>query len=482
MTELRGVRAQRDALDSREISAVELCELHLNEIRRKDPLLNTFITIDEEGALQAARSADQRLGRQDRVHEVTGIPIAHKDVFYMRNTLTTCASGMLQEFKPLHDATIVARMADAGAVCLGKTNMDEFAMGSSNRTSFFGAVRNPWDLSRVPGGSSGGMAAAVAADLVPLASGSDTGGSIRQPAAFCGVSGLRPTYGRVSRHGMIPYAPSLDQAGPCARTVEDLGIMLSAMEGYDPKDSTSSDRAATDTRKSWGPRTLGVPAAFMQQMEEDLWSPFGKSIHAFRRQGYRVQRIELPHFDIAVAAYYLIATAEASTNLARYQGLRSGPRATEFNGVSHSHSQTRSEALGTEVKRRLLAGTYALSERNGGRLLVQAQKIRRLVTEDLLKAFRSVDLVVTPTTPTTAFELEESADSPVRMYSNDAFTVPSALAGLPALTVHCGFVGGLPAGVQLIAKHFHESELLSAGRDFQRETDWHLSVPQVPMA
>lgn len=469
----------RHALDCRQISASELCQEHLERIRLIDPSLNSFITIDEEGAFRAAEAADERIQRQDNVHALTGIPIAHKDLLCTRQIRTTCASRMLERFTPPYDATVVEKIAATGAVCLGKTNMDEFAMGSSNETSYFGPVRNPWNLKHVPGGSSGGTAAAVAAGLAPLATGSDTGGSIRQPAAFCGVTGLRPTYGRVSRYGMVSFASSLDQCGPCARSVEDVGILLGAMEGFDPRDSTCSDRSNTDLDQEWEPRTIGVPDRFLANLETSVWNPVAQAMQTFERMGCRIRSIELPHFVVAVAAYYLITCVEASSNLSRFDGIRFGYRIQDATDLSDLYSRSRDEGFGKEVKRRILVGAFAQSEGYQDDYFVQAQKVRRLILEDFLQAFKNVDLIYTPTTPSVAFGLNGQTKTPVQMYSQDAFTVPSALAGLPAISFPCGFIGGLPAGAQLIAKHFHESDLLTAGRAFQRETDWHLRVPEV---
>ena len=469
----------RHALDCQEISASELCQESLDRIRTIDPSLNSFITIDEEGALRSAEAADQRIQRQKSVHALTGIPIAHKDVLCTRKIRTTCASKMLRDFTPPYDATVVEKIAATGAVCLGKTNMDEFAMGSSSETSHFGPIRNPWNLNCVPGGSSGGMAAAIAANLVPLATGSDTGGSIRQPAAFCGVTGLRPTYGRVSRYGMVAFASSLDQCGPCARSVEDVGILLGAMEGFDPHDSTSSHCPSTDLEQDWGPRTIGIPDRFLASLESGVWNPVAQTMRVFEQMGCRIQCVELPHFGNAVAAYYLIACGEASSNLSRFDGIRFGHRIQDATDFSDLYSRSRGEGFGTEVKRRILVGAFAQSEGHQDGHFVQAQKVRRLILKDFLQAFQSVDLIYTPTTPSVAFELNAPSTSPVQMYSHDAFTVPSALAGLPAISFPCGLIGGLPIGAQLIANHFRESELLSAGRAFQRETDWHLREPEL---
>ena len=469
----------RAALVSKQTSALELVQEHLHRIARSD--LNSFVTVCEDDALAAAREADRRMAREGH-SGLVGIPIAHKDVFCTAGVRTTCASRMLAEFVPPYDATVVTHLRDSGAIMLGKTNMDEFAMGSSNENSHFGPVSNPWDPARVPGGSSGGSAAAVAAGLVPAATATDTGGSIRQPAALCGISGLKPTYGRVSRYGMVAFASSLDQGGPMARSAEDLRLLLAHMEGHDPLDSTSADVGPTPHDADGRGLRIGIPLEYWRNLDPPLANIVDEAAAVVERLGHRREEISLPHTDYATAAYYVVASAEASTNLSRYDGVRYGYRADAPADLDDLYARSRSEGFGAEVKRRILTGTYALSIGYYDAYYRKAQRLRRLIRQDFLNAFTSVDLILAPSTPSTAFRKgallapDESKD-PTAMYEQDVYTVPASLAGLPALSIPCGIKDGLPVGMQLIAPHFGEDRLLTLAESYQRETDWHQRTP-----
>ena len=471
-----GIRA---ALESRAASAEELAREHLDRIARSE--LNSFVTVCEDHALAAAKEADKQIARHGH-SGLLGVPIAHKDVFCTAGVRTTCASRMLADFVPPYDATVVTRLRDAGAIMLGKTNMDEFAMGSSNENSFFGPVSNPWDATRVPGGSSGGSAAAVAAGLVPAATATDTGGSIRQPAALCGVSGLKPTYGRVSRHGMVAFASSLDQGGPIARSAGDLRALLHHMEGHDPLDSTSADVGPTPRGADRTGLRIGIVREYGRDLDPRLAGPVDDAAAVFEGLGHERLDISLPHTAYATAAYYVVASAEASTNLSRYDGVRYGHRAESPADLDDLYARSRSEGFGAEVKRRILTGTYALSIGYYDAYYRKAQRLRRLVRQDFLDAFATVDLILAPSTPSTAFEkgallAPDETKDPTVMYEQDVYTVPASLAGLPALSIPCGNVGGLPVGMQLIAPHFGEDRLLALAESFQRETDWHQRTP-----
>ncbi len=468
----------RRTLAAKDASAVEITQAHLARIAASE--LNSFVTVCEEDALETARRADAHIARQGQAGLV-GVPIAHKDVFCTAGLKTTCASKMLGNFVAPYDATVVTRLADAGAVAVGKTNMDEFAMGSSNENSHFGPVSNPWDTERVPGGSSGGSAAAVAAGLVPAATGTDTGGSIRQPAAFCGISGLKPTYGRVSRHGMVAFASSLDQGGPMARSATDLRLLLRHMEGHDPQDSTSADVGPTGSADAAG-LTIGIPREYWRGLDERIAAAIDQAGAVLEGLGHRRVDVSLPHTTYATPAYYVIASAEASTNLARYDGVRYGHRADAPADLDDLYCRSRSEGFGAEVKRRILIGTYALSVGYYDAYYRKAQRLRRLIRQDFLDAFDAVDLLLTPATPTTAFRKEtlkavDDSDDPTAMYQQDVYTVPASLAGLPAASIPCGFIDGLPVGMQVIAPHFAEDRLLAVAEAFQHETDWHARTP-----
>jgi aspartyl-tRNA(Asn)/glutamyl-tRNA(Gln) amidotransferase subunit A len=470
------------ALAARNISSVELTRAFLARIGKLNRDLNAFITVDEERALAQAKRADERLARQDAA-PLTGIPIAFKDIYCTKGLRTTCGSKMLENFVSPYDAHVVEQFDRAGAVLLGKCNMDQFAMGSSNESSHFGPVRNPWNRRRVPGGSSGGSAAAVAARMAPAATGTDTGGSTRQPAAFSGICGLRPTYGLVSRYGLVAFASSLDQAGPLARSAADLALLLEVMAGFDPRDSTSVERPKEDysgklDRELKGLR-IGLPREyFAEGLEPGVRKAVDAAVAWFTGQGAVAVELELPLTKLAVPVYYVIAPAEASSNLSRFDGVRYGHRAKEYADLVDMYCRSRAEGFGAEVKRRILVGTYVLSHGYYDAYYLQAQKIRRLIAREFAEAFTKVDLICGPTAPTTAFEVGAKAEDPVQMYLGDIFTIPAPLAGLPALSVPCGFdAAGLPVGLQLMGPHFSEAALLGAAHRYQQATDWHLRVP-----
>ena len=471
------------ALATRKLSSVELTRLFLDRIRSLNGGLNAFITVDEERSIADARAADERRARGS-AGPLTGIPLAHKDIFCTKGMRTTCGSRMLENFISPYDAHVIERFDAAGAVRLGKCNMDEFAMGSSNETSYFGPVKNPWDRKMVPGGSSGGSAAAVAARLAPAATGTDTGGSIRQPASLCGISGLKPTYGLVSRFGMIAFASSLDQGGPLGKSAEDLALVLNAMAGFDARDSTSLQREPEDyTRALDAPvkgLRIGLPREYFGDgIEPGVRARVEEAIAWYRSQGAATVEVELPNTALAVPVYYVIAPAEASSNLSRFDGVRYGHRAKEYADLAEMYSRSRAEGFGAEVKRRILIGTYVLSHGYYDAYYLQAQKLRRLIARDFTEAFKRCDVIMGPTAPGTAFALGAKSDDPVKMYLNDIFTIPAPLAGLPGLSVPCGFdEAGLPVGLQLMGNYFSEARLLGIAHCFQRATDWHLRVPK----
>lgn len=473
-----GVRELRNDLQARKYSAVELTEFYLDRISEHNDQINCFITVDAERCLERAAVADRQLATSNP-HPLCGIPIAHKDLFCTAGVRTTCASNMLKSFIAPYDATVVKQTSDAGTISLGKTNMDEFAMGSSNETSCFGIVRNPWNLRRVPGGSSGGAAASVASGMTPLATGSDTGGSIRQPASLCGVTGLKPTYGRVSRFGMIAFASSLDQGGPIAHSANDAFELLATMEGHDPQDSTSANVSKTVLPDHDRTFVIGIPESLFKELDDRIAECLQQARRQFEALGHRIEVIELPHIDAAVAAYYVLSSAEASTNLARYDGVRYGHRTETSLDLLDMYCRTRTEGFGLEVKRRILTGTYSLSVGYFDAYYVKAQKIRRLVRDGFLAAFEKVDLILAPVTPTTAFEIGSLKADPVEMYKQDLYTIPVSLAGLPALSLPCGFAEDLPVGMQLIGPHFAEGGVLAAGMAFQDATDWHDRHPSL---
>lgn len=463
-----------------ELSSVELTTHYLGAINRhKD--LNAFISIDEEHALIKATESDLQLQRHAG-NILTGIPMAVKDLFCTLRMKTTCASKMLADFQSPYEATAISRLQEQGAILIGKTNMDEFAMGSANEHSYFGSVRNPWDKKRVPGGSSGGSAAAVAAHLVPFAIGSDTGGSIRQPAAFCGISGIKPTYGLISRFGMVAYASSLDQAGPMARSAEDLAVVLQSMVGFDPKDSTSLDFKAPDyisqLSKPLTSIRIGLPTSFFQpEVDSDIQNAIHTAVKELEHLGAEIIEIDLKQQALWVPCYYVTACAEASSNLSRYDGIRFGYRSKKASNLKELIQSSRTEGFGEEVKRRILTGTHVLSSGYFDAYYLQALKVRRLIQEELLTALDKVDIILGPTTSTPAFKLGEKIKDPVQMYLSDVFTVAANLAGLPALSIPAGFSNNLPIGMQLMGKPFSEGLLLNIAHQYQNNTAWHKASP-----
>lgn len=468
------------ALRQGKLSSVELTQHCLTQIAKQSDL-NAFISIDEEYALLAAQKADQEL-KNGQGKTLTGIPMALKDLFCTKRMTTTCASKMLADFRAPYEATLVNKLLEHGSILLGKTNMDEFAMGSSNENSYFGIVKNPWDKERVPGGSSGGSAAAVAAGLVPFAIGSDTGGSIRQPAALCGISGIKPTYGLISRYGMIAYASSLDQAGPLARSAEDLALVLQSMTGHDPKDSTSVEAAIPNYYKELNkPLTklkIGLPSCFFQpQVEPEVQQAIRTAVNVFEGMGAEIIELDLQLQPLWVPCYYVVACAEASSNLSRYDGLRFGYHSNKATSLTDLIRNTRSEGFGIEVKRRILTGTHVLSSGYFDAYYLQAQKIRRLIQEELVTTLKTVDVILGPTTPTCAFKIGEKIADPIKNYLADVFTVAANLAGLPAISIPAGFSQGLPIGLQLMGKHFSEHRLLQVAHHYQQQTNWHLASP-----
>ncbi|HEY9380537.1 MAG TPA: Asp-tRNA(Asn)/Glu-tRNA(Gln) amidotransferase subunit GatA [Burkholderiales bacterium] len=471
------------ALAAKKISSVELTQDRLDRIASLNPKLNAFVTVDPDKSLAQARDADARIARGEAT-PLTGVPIAHKDIWCAKGWRTTCGSRMLENFIAPYDAHVVNRFNVAGAVNLGKCNMDEFAMGSSNETSYFGPVRNPWNKDYVPGGSSGGSAAAVAARLAPAATGTDTGGSIRQPAAFCNISGLKPTYGLVSRYGMIAFASSLDQGGPFAQTAEDLGLLLNVMVGFDERDSTSLQRPSENyTRSLSNPLAglrIGLPREYFGEgLSDDVRVAVNAALQEFRKQGATTVDIDLPSSALSVPAYYVIAPAEASSNLSRFDGVRYGYRAPEYDDLADMYSKSRGQGFGAEVKRRILVGTYVLSHGYYDAYYLQAQRVRRLIANDFKAAFEQCDVILGPTAPTVAFKLGEKVADPVQMYLNDIYTIAANLAGLPAMSIPCGFGNnGLPVGLHLVGNYFDEARMLNVAHQYQRATDWHARMPQ----
>ena len=469
-------------LQAREFSSVELTQSCLARIEALDGRLNSLITVTGERALAQARAADRRLARGDS-GPLTGIPLLHKDIFCTRGVVTSCGSRMLDNFVAPYDATVVERLDAAGMCMLGKTNMDEFAMGSSTESSYFGPVHNPWDLDRVPGGSSGGSAAAVAARLTPLATCTDTGGSIRQPAAMCGITGIKPTYGRVSRYGLVAFASSLDQGGIMARSAEDAAFGLAAMAGFDERDSTSvqrpvEDYPATLTDSLAGLR-IGVPKEYFDQgLDACVAARVGEALAVFERLGAIIADVSLPHAPLSIPVYYVVAPAECSSNLSRYDGVRFGHRAREASNLLEMVIRSRSEGFGTEVKRRILVGTYVLSAGYYDAYYLKAQRLRRRISEDFQKAFENFDIIMGPTAPGVAFRLGEKTDDPISMYLCDVYTTGVNLAGLPAASIPVGFADGLPVGLHLIGNYFQEARLLNAAHQYQQMSDWHLQMPR----
>ena len=467
---------------AKEVSSVEVTRYFLERIAASNPALNAFITVDPEKSLAQARAADARIAKGD-AQPLTGIPVAHKDLFCAKGWRTTCGSKILENFVAPYDAHVIEQFDRAGAVILGKTNMDEFAMGSSNENSYFGPVSNPWDLKAVPGGSSGGSAAAVAARLAPAATGTDTGGSIRQPASFTGVSGLRPTYGRVSRYGMVAFASSLDQGGALAKSARDLAMVLDVMAGFDARDSTCMDRPKDDyvgglARGVKGLR-IGVPREyFTADLARDVADPILAAIEAYQKQGASVVEVSLPNQHLSVPVYYVLAPAEASSNLSRYDGVRYGYRAPEYKDLLDMYRKTRAQGFGAEVKRRILIGTYVLSHGYYDAYYLKAQRIRRLIARDFAEAFKRCDVIMGPAAPSVAYDLGAKLTDCVQMYLDDLYTIPINLAGLPGMSIPCGFGDkGRPVGLQIVGNYFEESRMLAAAHAFQQASDWHTRMP-----
>ncbi|TNF67034.1 MAG: Asp-tRNA(Asn)/Glu-tRNA(Gln) amidotransferase subunit GatA [Gammaproteobacteria bacterium] len=475
------VKNLRQKLDNKEISSVELTKHFLDRIKNLNPTINAMITTTEEVALKSAENADQLIN-QGKQSPLTGIPIIQKDIFCTKGVKTSAGSKMLDTFISPYDATVVEKCNASGTVLLGKANMDEFAMGSSNENSYYGAVKNPWNLETAPGGSSGGSAAAIAAGFAPIATGTDTGGSIRQPAALCGISGLKPTYGRVSRYGMIAFASSLDQGGPMAKSAEDLAYLLNVMTGFDHRDSTSVNKPTEDytlaLEKPLNGLKIGLPKEyFSDKLDSEIQKIIENAIDTYKKLGATIKEVSLAHSHLALPAYYIIAPSECSSNLARYDGVRYGYRSENPTDLVDMYKRSRSEGFGDEVKRRVMVGTYALSSGYYDAYYAKAQKIRRLVSQDFQNTFNDVDIILAPTTPSTAFKLDEKANDPVSMYLSDIYTIPVNLAGLPAMSIPAGFCNNLPVGLQLIGNAFKESQLLNAAYQFQLNTDYHKQTP-----
>jgi aspartyl-tRNA(Asn)/glutamyl-tRNA(Gln) amidotransferase subunit A len=469
-------------LADKKFSAEELTRTLLARIAQLDPQLNSFITVTPEHAIAQAQAADARRAKGEN-GALLGVPLAHKDLFCTQGIRTSCGSKMLDNFEAPYDATVVAKLNAAGAVTLGKLNMDEFAMGSANENSHYGAVKNPWNLAHVPGGSSGGSAAAVAARLLPVATGTDTGGSIRQPAAFTNLTGIKPTYGRVSRWGMIAYASSLDQAGVLARNAEDCALLLQGMAGFDPQDSTSIDEPVPDYSATLGDSVqglrIGVPKEYFGAgLDPRIAERVQASIEALEKLGAVITHISLPNMQQAIAAYYVIAPAEASSNLSRFDGVRFGYRCENPKDLTDLYKRSRAEGFGAEVQRRIMVGAYALSAGYYDAYYLQAQKIRRLIKNDFMAAFEDVDMILSPTTPNPAWKLGAKNADPVAAYLEDIYTITANLAGLPGLSMPAGFVDGLPVGVQLLAPYFQEGRLLNVAHQYQQVTDWHTRAPE----
>lgn len=471
-------------LASREISSVELTTEFLERIRQLNPRYNAFITVDEEKSLAQARHADRKIAAGE-MDFLTGIPVAQKDIFCAEGWLTTCGSRMLSNFVSPYDAGVIERFNQTGAVNIGKTNMDEFAMGSSNETSYFGPVRNPWDVAAVPGGSSGGSASAVAARMAPVATGTDTGGSIRQPAALCGISGIKPTYGTVSRYGMIAFASSLDQGGPMAKSAEDLALMLNVMTGFDERDSTSLQREkedyARDLDKLLSGLRIGLPKEyFAEGMSSDVEKAIAQALDEYRKLGAEMVDVSLPNSPLSIPVYYVLAPAEASSNLSRFDGVRYGYRAQHYQDLAEMYRNTRAEGFGAEVKRRILIGTYVLSHGYYDAYYIKAQKLRRLIAQDFSDAFTRCDVIMGPTAPAVAFDLGEKSSDPIQMYLSDIYTSATNLAGLPGMSIPVGFGDKMrPVGLHIIGDYFSEARMLNIAHQYQLNTDWHLRIPQI---
>ena len=476
------IAALSKALAKKELSCVELTEHFLQRINTLDAHLNTFITVTAEQALAQAKEADKKYHNGEAT-ALTGIPIAHKDIFCTQGIKTTCGSKMLDNFISPYNATVVERLHNAGTVMLGKTNMDEFAMGSTNENSYYGPAKNPWNTDHSPGGSSGGSAAAVAARLVTATTGTDTGGSIRQPSAYCGITGIKPTYGLVSRYGMIAFASSLDQGGPMTQTAEDAALLLQAMVAFDPKDSTSVNKPPPhytgQLNNSIAGLRIGLPEEYFKPLASDVARLIESAIDELVKRGATVKSIHLPNTDSAIPAYYVIAPAEASSNLARYDGVHYGYRCKDPKDILDLYTRTRNEGFGKEVKRRIMTGTFLLSSGYYDAFYSRAQKVRQIIAQEHQAAFKDVDIIVGPTAPGAACKLGQTVNDPIKMYKLDIYTVPASLAGLPSLSIPCGFINGLPIGLQMIGNYFSEAKLLNVAHQFQQTTDWHQRCPDI---
>ena len=483
MTELHHLTLAElnEGLRARRFSSVEITRHFLSRIERLNPALNAVITVTAEQALAAAQRADQLLASGE-AGALAGLPILHKDIFCTDGVLTTCGSRMLSNFVAPYDATLVERLSQSGVVMLGKANMDEFAMGSSNETSWYGPVKNPWDLKKVPGGSSGGSAAAVAARITPAATATDTGGSIRQPAALTGLTGFKPTYGRVSRYGMIAFASSLDQAGTLTLSAKDAAMLMRDMAGFDPKDSTCVDTPVPDyvaelDRPLTGLR-IGLLKEFFDGLESRMATLIREALQVYERRGAKLVEVSLPNLPLSVPTYYVVAPAECSSNLSRFDGVRFGYRCENPKDLLDLYKRSRGEGFGAEVKRRIMTGTYVLSAGYYDAYYLRAQKVRRLITDDFARAFQQVDVLMGPTSPTPAFDIGAKVDDPITMYLNDIYTIGANLAGLPAMSIPCGKIDGLPVGLQIIGPHFAEAKLLNVAHGYQKETLWHRDIPK----
>ncbi len=471
-------------LQKKELSSLELTKYFLDRIRSFDSKLNSFISINEEASIEQAKLADKLISNNSE-SLLTGIPVAHKDLFSTKGILTTCASKMLENYYPPFDATVVSKLAKVGMVNIGKTNMDEFAMGSSNETSYFGPVKNPWDLETVPGGSSGGSASAVAARLSPVATGTDTGGSIRQPASFCGLTGLKPTYGTVSRYGMIAYASSLDQGGPIGQSAEDCALLFDEMKGYDNNDPTSNskfknEKIKLDLKKQDAKNiTIGIPKEyFSSKLDVKILDVLNEAIEIFKKMGFNIKEVSLPDHEYTIPAYYILASAEASSNLSRYDGIKFGHRCDKPKSLEDLYLRTRKEGFGKEVKKRIMIGSYALSSGYYDEYYMRALKIRRIIRDNFMSTFENVDFLFAPTCPSTAFKIGEKSSDAVAMYLSDIYTTPVNLAGLPAVSIPVGFSNNMPVGMQIIGNDFSEGNILRISHLFQQETNWHKQTPK----
>ena len=471
-------------LQKKELSSLELTKYFLDRIRSFDSKLNSFISINEETSIEQAKLADKLISNNSE-SLLTGIPVAHKDLFSTKGILTTCASKMLENYYPPFDATVVSKLAKVGMVNIGKTNMDEFAMGSSNETSYFGPVKNPWDLETVPGGSSGGSASAVAARLSPVATGTDTGGSIRQPASFCGLTGLKPTYGTVSRYGMIAYASSLDQGGPIGQSAEDCALLFDEMKGYDNNDPTSNskfkkEKIKLDLKKQDAKNiTIGIPKEyFSSKLDVKILNVLNEAIEIFKKLGFNIKEVSLPDHEYTIPAYYILASAEASSNLSRYDGIKFGHRCDKPKSLEDLYLRTRKEGFGKEVKKRIMIGSYALSSGYYDEYYMRALKIRRIIRDNFMSTFENVDFLFAPTCPSTAFKIGEKSSDAVAMYLSDIYTTPVNLAGLPAVSIPVGFSNNMPVGMQIIGNDFSEGNILRISHLFQQETNWHKQTPK----